>query len=385
VAIVLVGCAFAGVGGGAAIAGEPGTSPASASASADRLHVPPRTFTIAATGDIITENAVNAAAATPGPSAAGRIPQRYDFAPLFGPVTPILQSVDLAICHMELPIGRPGEREGIYGRSPYGGNLLLAPYELASGLRDAGFDRCSTASNHSNDLGAPSIDSTLAALDGAGLTHTGTARTAAESAVALVRVNGVEVAHLSYTRYSNTNPTVEHWQLQFAADPAQVAADAAAARRAGAEVVIVSLHLSQEMLAAPTAEDRAFVTQLTAAARIDLVVQHGPHVIQPVELVNDTWVYWSVGNFISGMGWARTGRYADPRTMDGLMAIVRFTELPSGRFTASPATVLLCNERVSRTVYPVFSALTDPRTAPALRDQLEQCAARSAAIVPTAR
>jgi poly-gamma-glutamate capsule biosynthesis protein CapA/YwtB (metallophosphatase superfamily) len=41
---------------------------------------------------------------------------------------------------------------------------------------------------------------------------------------------------------------------------------------------------------------------------IDLLVEHGPHVIQPVEQVNGTWVYWSVGKLISGMGIPSTGK-----------------------------------------------------------------------------
>jgi Bacterial capsule synthesis protein PGA_cap len=381
-ALVIVAFSIAAINAVAVGAGEPevSTEPATATAKAERLQRPARTLTIAATGDVLTENAVVATAA------ASALPgQRYEFSPVFAPVAPILQSVDLAICHMELPIGQPGQRAGIYGRSPYGGNLLLAPYEIAAGLRSAGFDRCSTASNHSNDLGAAGIDSTLVALDEAGLAHAGTARTPAESAVTTFQVSGVTVAHLSYTRYSNSNATSEPWRMQFAASVSQVAADVATARRIGAEVVIVSVHISQEMLPEPTPDDRAFITELTSAARIDLVIEHGPHVVQPVELVNGTWVYWSVGNFVSGMGWAQTGRYADPRTLDGLMATVLFTESTPGHFTVEQIPVVLCNERVSRLVYPAYRTLADPATAPALRSQLAQCAARSAAIVPGAQ
>ena len=59
--------------------------------------------------------------------------------------------------------------------------------------------------------------------------------------------------------------------------------------------MILSLHLKQEMLYAPIATDRDFVTRLTAAVPIELIVQHGPHVVQPVERVNASLVYWSVG------------------------------------------------------------------------------------------
>ncbi len=283
-----------------------------------RLDPPPRSFNLVATGDVLTESVVNLnAALAAGPGA------RFDFAPLFAPITTMLSGADIAICHMEMPIGAPGERPGVYGHSPFGGNLILAPYEIAAGLRRAGFDRCSSASNHSYDLAEAGIASTLAALDAVGISHVGTARFPNESALDIVPVNGVRLAHLAYTRYSNTVLPADPWRVNFASSPAQVAADVNAARAAGAEVVVVSLHLFTELFSAPTPEDRQFVTDLTALAHIDLVVEHGPHVIQPVERVNGTWVYWSVGNFISGMG-TSSSTYNDPRTLDGLAATAAF-------------------------------------------------------------
>ena len=338
-----------------------------------RLDPPVRSFSLIATGDVLTESPVLIAAATN----AG-----YDFGPLFAPVAPMLSSVDIAICHMEIPIGAPGDLPGVYGRSPFGGNLILAPHEIAGALRAAGFDRCSTASNHSNDLGEPGIGTTLAALDEAGISHAGTARSPAEAATGLITVNGVHLAHLAYTRYSNTVLPVEPWRVNFAATPAQVAADVNAARAAGAEVVVVSLHLSQELLPAPFPEDRQFVTDLTSLAHIDLVVEHGPHVIQPLEQVNGTWVYWSVGNFTSGMGTSSRGKYADPRTLDEIAAGARFTETAPGTFGVEPWPVLLCDDPFTRVVYAPLTGFPQP-VAPATQSAMTQCIQRSIPVVPT--
>ena len=358
-------------------AGAAGTESqvASATQRAVRVAPPPRSFSLIATGDILTENLVTSAAAAHARGTGAR----FDFAPLFAPVGDMLSSADIAICHMEMPIGAPGARIGVYGRSPFGGNLILAPYEVADGLRRAGFDRCSTASNHSNDLGPSGIATTLDALDLAGMSHVGTARSAAESAAGIVTVNGIRLAHLSYTRYSNTVLPAEPWRVNFAASPAQVAADVVAARAAGAEVVLVSLHLSKELLTAPTDDDRQFVAELTSRAGIDLVVHHGPHVIQPVERVNDTWVYWSVGNFISGMGTPASGKYRDLRTLDGLAAGARFTETSPGVFAVEPWPILLCNDPATRTIYAPIADLA--HTPPAARSALEACIKRSTPVV----
>ncbi|MFN8021350.1 MAG: CapA family protein [Acidimicrobiales bacterium] len=355
-------------------------TPAAAAVAADRLEPPLRTLLVAMGGDILNENAVNAAGA-----AAAAPGERYDFRPVFAPIAPVLGSADLAICHAELPIGAPGARAGQYGRSPYGGNQLLAPYELASALAASGFDRCSTASNHSNDTGAPGIASTLDALDAAGISHTGTARTADEARPEVFVVNGVRVAHLSYTRAWNTNLPRDRWMLRSVTTPDEIAADVATVRAAGAEIVIVSIHLGLEMQREPSPDDRAFATALTAMADIDLVVHHGPHVVQPVERVNGTLVYWSVGNLVSGMGTAGSGKYADLRTLDGLLATVRFTESRPGRFVAESWPVVVCTSRLDRSVHAAVSELADPvraaQLAPVQRDELRACIDRTVAVV----
>lgn len=354
-----------------------------AGAPATRIDRPARAFTMVAAGDILTENAVLAAMATR--AAPG---QRYDLGALLAPIRPIVAGVDLAICHVELPMNAPGAPPLNLGRSPYGGNRLVSPYETAAGVAATGFDRCSTASNHSNDIGAPGIDQTLAALDATGVSHVGTARSPAEAdaAAQLVTVNGVRVAHLSFTRYTNTDVNgLAPWQLNYVLDDVQRAIDAVrAARAAGAEVVIVSLHLRIELQRGPTADDRAFVTALTAAAPVDVVVLHGPHVVQPVERVNGALVFWSVGNLISGMGTAGSGRYADQRTLDGLLAGVRISEASPGRFTTEAWPVVVCVDPASRTVHAGVTELANPATPPALRQVLQACVDRTRELVPDA-
>ncbi len=383
--LLFVGIVLAGASVAAARSPAGSTGPAAASGLAHRVDRPARTLLVALSGDVLNESAVNSAgAAAAGPG------ERFDFAPLFSPVATIIAAADLAICHAELPIGEPGQRPGLYGRSPFGGNLLLAPHELAQGLADTGFDRCSTSSNHSFDVGAAGIVSTLEALDAAGLTHVGTARSPEEAMVEVLTVNGVRVAHLAYTRSSNTTPPREAWMLSRATSAQQVIADVRAARAAGAEIVIVSLHLGAELLREPTDTDVQFAYAITdprGDARIDLLVHHGPHVPQSLSHVNGALVFWSVGNFVSGMGTPSSGKYADLRTLDGLLATARFTETTPGTFRVDPWPVALCTSRIDRSVWPAVTALADPVETAAMTPgrvaELRACAARTAAAVGT--
>lgn len=128
-------------------------------------------------------------------------------------------------------------------------------------------------------------------------------------------------------------------------------------------------------------EDRQFVTDVTALTHIDLIVEHGPHVVQPVDKVNGTWVYWSVGTFISGMGTAGRKVFADPRTLDELAATARFTETSPGVFAVVPWPVLLCNEPLTRLVYAPMTTLADPALSPGVHAELQACIDRTTPLV----
>jgi hypothetical protein len=86
----------------------------------------------------------------------------YDFAPMFTDVQPFLSAADLAICHLEVPIAPDGQEPSTFP-------LYGAPKELAAAIKYAGFDRCSTASNHAWDQKAAGIEATLKAFDEQGL------------------------------------------------------------------------------------------------------------------------------------------------------------------------------------------------------------------------
>ncbi len=341
----------------------------------------PRSLTVLLTGDILAENPVLDAGRRGGEAAGSR----FDFTALLAPITPLVSSFDLAVCQMEVPVGRPDEEPGAKGRSPHGGNRLLNPYEFAPNLRDAGFDRCTTASNHSYDVGDAGIDPTIDALEGVGISWSGTARRPEELPPPVFEVNGVRIAHLSYTRYSNTDLPAADWRLAYTENPARIAREVTEARDAGAELVIVSIHLSKELLEEPLEETRLFAASIIASSNVDAIVHHGPHVVQGFEVVDGTPVWWSIGNLLTGMARPNASdRYTDPRTRDGLGAGLRFTETAPGVWDTEASSIVLCNESASRVIHAGVTAATDPALDQTIRDELEGCVERTRAAVPDA-
>ena len=68
------------------------------------------------------------------------------FSPMFEDIMPLIASADLAICHLETPIAPQGEDLSTF---PFFG----VPATITEAIAKAGFDRCSTASNHTYDRG----------------------------------------------------------------------------------------------------------------------------------------------------------------------------------------------------------------------------------------
>ena len=152
-----------------------------------RTELPAHRIDLAFVGDIHTLRRVNYSAQRPGGG--------WDFTQMFTEVAPLLRSADTAVCHMEAPIAPPGSPVIVVPP------LLSTAAPMADALAGAGFDRCSTAGNHIMDRGVAGIDATLAEFDRVGISQSGAARSPAEAspAAAIYDVDGVAVAHLSYS------------------------------------------------------------------------------------------------------------------------------------------------------------------------------------------
>ena len=216
----------------------------------------------------------------------------YDFGPLLAAQRPFVATSDLAFCHLETPLSSPG--------GPFRGYPSFSvPPQIALALRRTGYDACTTASNHTMDAGPAGVQRTLDVLDAAGLRHTGSARSAAEGSRPLVLdVRGTRVALLSYAYGLNGLRPDQPWRVNLI-DAARIRDDARAARRAGADVVVVALHWGTEYQHEPTAAQRDLADTLLADPDIDLVYGHHAHVVQPVQRLHGKWVVYGLGNAVA--------------------------------------------------------------------------------------
>lgn len=287
----------------------------------------------------------------------------FDFAPMFARIAPVISGADYAICHLETPIAPPGTPLSTYPM--YG-----VPAEVTAGIASAGYDRCSTASNHTMDRGVAGIDATVDALLAAGLTQAGMARTPEESVVAIVDVKGIAVAHLSFTMDLNGGrlPATQPWRSNII-DAEAIIAGAHDARVRGADVVIVSLHWGTERVSNPNTFQLNVADRVTASGEVDLIVGHHAHVIQPIRQVNGHWVVFGMGNFLSNMP---TGDTWPASSQDGMLVTVAIAEQADGRFVVEqPSVVPTWVDRDDDwVIHPVITDLVDPLVSHRVKSQL---------------
>ncbi|QHC24388.1 CapA family protein [Streptomyces sp. GS7] len=322
-----------------------GTRPAAAG--------PARPFTMVASGDVVPAHPEALGTAQDDAPVDGG----YDFRPMLRGVQPVIHGAGLALCHLAAPLG---PLDGPFTGYP----KLQAPPQVATALKATGFDACATASNHVLDQGVAGVRHTLDVLDTVGLRHTGSARGAAEAArpVLLRAPGGARVAQLSYTYGTDgaKRPAGAPWAANLL-DPRKVVADARAARRAGADIVVVSAHWGTEYRTAPDAQQLRLARALTAARTdgrpdIDLIVGSHTHTPQPYEKVDGTgagrpqdgraaaddvhgsgtWVAYGLGDLIGGsthdergdMSTAARFTFTPPATPGGRWEITKAEFVP---------------------------------------------------------
>jgi hypothetical protein len=263
-------------------------------------------LTIAASGDLLVHEPVWERARANGEGG------HYDFRPMLRFVRPTVRGADVALCHVETPMSH---------RPPSGYPVFNTPPALAEAIRWAGYDVCSTASNHSLDQGQFGIRSTGVALDRRGIPHTGSfGSAAAQGGSTIVTVKGVKVAFLAYTEMTNGIPLPHPWSVNIARAH-RILADARLARRRGAQVVVVNLHWGAEFRSTPSRFQRRLADRLTRMGVVTAVVGQHVHVVQPILRINGRPVVFGEGNLLSN----QSAACCPAASRDGLIAMLRIT------------------------------------------------------------
>ena len=252
----------------------------------------PRHVTVVMSGDLLWHNLVWESAHDDAVAAGQH--RRFDFDPMLASMKSVVERADVAICHEEVPFAGDDQHLSNYP-------VFAAPPEVAPWIGSMGWDACTTDSNHSIDQGFSGLVRTADLLERAGVEHVGTFRTPAErrKPVIVTTKQGVRIGIVGGTYSLNgfTLPPDERWAVSMW-DARNLIAQARAAKRAGADIVLVQYHGGDEYSRLPNAQQVALVRRLTASPAVDLVFAEHAHVVQPITKVNGKWVVYGMGNMV---------------------------------------------------------------------------------------
>lgn len=326
---------------------------------------PLRRATVAFTGDVLVHSRVWQTAAAYGAERG----VDYDFAPMFAPVETWIQSADWAVCHMEVNLAADNQ-----GLSSF--PIFRAPGTAAGDMARLGYDSCTTASNHTLDRGTKATFETLDVLDAAGLQHTGSARSPEEAESTIwLDVNGIRIAHLSYAYGFNgfQIPTDTPWATNLINEE-RILTDAANARAAGADLVMLSLHWGEQYQHSPNSQQADLGPRLLASPDVDLIVGHHAHVVQRIDRIDGEWLVYGLGNVVSNQTQA-------PRR-DELMVTATISEQADGSFVVDEVEVLpMMVDTATLTIWPSGPSVRPLEVGESLAAQLDASWARVVAVL----
>jgi hypothetical protein len=214
-----------------------------------------------------------------------------------GAVRDLIKGADIAIANFENPAPNAW-------RFHDHGTVFSANPKNIAGLAGAGIDWVSMANNHIGDAGQKGILQTMKNLDAYGIRHAGAGRnTAAAHKAALIDVGGVTVGLLGYDTIAPpywsgaSTPGSAHMTV------AALKRDVAAARAAGADVVIVMPHWGVEYHATATPLQQK-LGRAAIDAGADMVIGNHPHWVGAMEVYKGKPIWYALGNLVFDQTWS---------------------------------------------------------------------------------
>jgi poly-gamma-glutamate synthesis protein (capsule biosynthesis protein) len=227
-----------------------------------------------------------------------------------GAMRALFRDADLALVNLEGPA-----IDG-FRWHPHGLTFTFDP-ALLEGLRNAGVDVVTIGNNHIGDAGPRGVVETIGQLDELGISHVGAGRDGATArAPAWFDIAGQRVALFGYDAVRPAYNATAGRAGSAGLVASHYRADIAAARDAGADVVVVLPHWGAEYTATPTSKQRTHAMKLVAAGSTLILGSHS-HWAGAMELVDGSPVLYSLGNLVFDLT-------RSEETVEGLVVEITF-------------------------------------------------------------
>lgn len=226
--------------------------------------------------------------------------QRYGPRYIWGDVLPLIQDADLALVNLECVIAESGE-PFVPPRVFY----FRANPQAIEALTLAGIDCVTLSNNHAMDFQGPALLETINRLDEHGIAHVGAGKNLEEASnFALLEAKGIKVGvvafadHFREYRATENSPGINFVPITLEDRYFhRVRESINAARAAGADLVVFSIHWGPNMRHVPTQEFRDFAHAVMDTGA-DIFHGHSAHVFQGIEIYKGKPILYDTGDLV---------------------------------------------------------------------------------------
>lgn len=217
----------------------------------------------------------------------------YDFSTMLSILKPLVPRYELAFYNQETILGGSS-----LGLSTY--PAFNSPQEFGDNMLSLGFNLISLANNHTLDRGEEAVRASLAYWSKKPVLTAGSYGSFSErNTPKIFEKNGIKYALLAYTYGTNDIPLPKDKEYLVNIYTKEMLQEDITSIRPKVDLLMVSMHWGVEYDFTPSKEQEELAKFLSTLG-VDIIIGTHPHVVQRAEWVNDTLVYYSLGNLISG-------------------------------------------------------------------------------------
>ena len=171
------------------------------------------------------------------------------------------------------------------------------PYDTATELAKVGFNTISLASYHANDRGVQGITNAINFLNENKISYSGISLNEEDRLKnSIIEKNGIKVALLGYTTgltiaTNNTYSVSIYSEEQVKKDYDSI--------KDQVDIIMVAIDYSNNRSLEVTEQEKTIANYL-ANLGVDIVIGNTGYSVQPIEKINNTLVFYSLGNMLSG-------------------------------------------------------------------------------------
>lgn len=229
--------------------------------------------------------------------------ERYGTDSLFAGTGIDLTSLDYLTGNFEHPVINDSikledqEREKIY---------LSTDEEAVDIVKKAGFTSVNLANNHMYDYDEEGLLYTLETFRQKDMPFVGAGENRSEAyRIHYEEIQGIRIATLGFSEIYTRSALTGIDTPGIATSNIKIMLNKIDEARKFSDVVITHIHWGTEYKTKPDKRQKE-IAEILAEAGVDIIIGHHPHVLQPIDVIDQTIVFYSLGNFVFDQGWSMT-------------------------------------------------------------------------------